>query len=159
MVDSNVRVGSHFTKFKGLLKLAAARRSNNIIYRGPSVKIHSPSFSMDNVDFKHVAKAPVSRAVCRSTSNLQPYDHFLLLPGESYREKASTIVMGDGLSGNGPTVTKVIDVGPSISEVGCSSSSASRASISMGPEELGVIFGKSISKVVTVLRNGNTLPF
>ncbi|XP_039118464.1 uncharacterized protein LOC120254413 [Dioscorea cayenensis subsp. rotundata] len=158
VLDSNVKVGSHFTKFKGLLKLAAAKKSNNILYRGPSVKIHSPSFTMDDIDFKHVAKAPVSRAICRSTSTLPTFDRFLLLPGESYLDKVSTMVMEHGLSGNGPTVTEVIDVGLSISEVGCSSSSAGRASISMGPDDLGVIIGKSISEAIAVLWNGNTLP-
>lgn len=118
MVDSNVRVGSHFTKFKGLLKLAAARKSNNIIYQGPSVNIHSPSFSMDDVDFMHVAKAPISRAICRSTSKLQTYDRFLLLSGESYRDRASTMVMENDMSRTWPKVTEGIDIGPSISGSG-----------------------------------------
>lgn len=113
---------------------------------------------MNDVDFKHVAKAPVSRAVCRSSSNLQSYDRFLLLPGESYRDKASTLLLEENLSNNGPVETQDIAIGPSISEVGCSSCSTVHASISIDPDQLEFIIGKSISKAVSLLRGGLTLP-
>lgn len=54
--------------------------------------------------------------------------------------------------------TEVIDIGPSVLEVGCSTSSTTRDSISMDPDQLGVIIGKSISEAMTVLRGGPTLP-
>lgn len=100
---------------------------------------------MNDVDFKHVAKAPISRVVCRSSSNLKNYNRFLLLPGESYRDKASTLVMEETLSKNRVMEAQDITIGPSVSKVGCSSCSTARASISMDPDQLAVIIVKSIS--------------
>lgn len=71
---------------------------------------------------------------------------------------ASTLVLENELSKNGAMATEVIDIRPSVSEVGCSSHSAARASISMDPDKLGVIIGKSISEAMTVLRSETTLP-
>lgn len=56
---------------------------------------------MDDIDFKHASKAPVPRAVSWSSSNLHNYDRFLLLLGESYRDKAYSLGLEETLSKHG----------------------------------------------------------
>ncbi|KAK8680983.1 hypothetical protein V6N13_053391 [Hibiscus sabdariffa] len=65
---SNVNIGTHFAKFKAKLKMSTAKHSVDVIFKPPTVKIHSKEFNSQHVDFSHVGYAKVERKLIRSTS-------------------------------------------------------------------------------------------
>ncbi|KAL4278743.1 hypothetical protein GQ457_03G013160 [Hibiscus cannabinus] len=65
---SNVNIGTHFAKFKAKLKMSTAKHSVDVIFKPPTVKIHSKDFNSQHVDFSHVGYAKVERKLIRSTS-------------------------------------------------------------------------------------------
>lgn len=80
----------------------------------------------------------------------------MLIPGESYRDKA--LYIGDSLDSNPyPKLERLdetaIAIRYSVSEVGFNGSSVPRHSISIDPEKLGTIISKSISKAVFKIRD------
>ncbi|KAH7690427.1 Geminivirus BL1 movement protein [Dioscorea alata] len=152
--ESNIKVGTYFTKMKGLLKLSAAGKSNYVAFRGPTVKIHTPKYTLQNVDFRHVSYGPVCQAICHSNSDLSTYNHVRLLPGESYKDIAFSLC--EPLGDNESKAMKDVDtIGPSMSEVGSSTSCGPRTSISMELAQLGVLIGKSISEALNKLQDSS----
>ncbi|KAH7650860.1 Geminivirus BL1 movement protein [Dioscorea alata] len=137
---------------KGLLKLSAARKSNYVTFRGPLVKIHSPKYTLKDVDFKHVSYGLVCQAICRSNSSLSTSIPLRLLPGESYKDRTFGLC---GPVGDIHLTNDVDQIGPSISEVGSSTSCGPRTSISMEPAQLGVLIGKSISEALTKIQDNS----
>lgn len=73
---------------KGLLKLSAARKANHVSFRELMVKIHSPKYTLKDVDFKPVQYGEVFKVVCRSNSALTSSSYLNLMPGESYKDRA-----------------------------------------------------------------------
>nr|QEQ92299.1 putative movement protein [Camellia chlorotic dwarf-associated virus] len=128
--DSSVKTGLHFAQFKARVKLSTAKKSSSILFRPPSVSINSKEFSMDHVDFRHVAVKKPERLLCRSSSMIVSRPRIMIEPGESWATKSmlsvddeenSVLGLNQGpykrLESLGPDA---IDPGPSASQVGFS---------------------------------------
>lgn len=81
-----------------------------------------------------------------------------LLPGESYKDRAFGLCGSCG-DDDSHQLKDIKVIGPSILEVGYSSTCEPRSSISMILEQLGVIIGKSNSKAMLKLHDSSSIKF
>ncbi|AEN03368.1 MP [Tomato chlorotic leaf distortion virus-[Capsicum]] len=89
--DTNVQQQTHFTKFKGKLKLSTAKHSVDIPFRAPTVKIHSKQFTEKDVDFSHVDYGRWERKTlrCASMSRVGLRGPIEIRPGESWAARSA----------------------------------------------------------------------
>lgn len=127
--DTNVHVDTSFAMIKAKLKLSTAKHSTNVSFKPPTIKIMSPDFKPDDVDFWSVSKpAHIRRPILDDNRGMTRAmsQRINLLPGESWASRSMVGSMCSRRSVDGEHPYRhlhrlddaAINPGDSVSEIG-----------------------------------------